>query len=407
MIILLGLPVCGGALAQTPLTPEQELLRKFVTSRRDHADRQKPSDECTKLLERIRKKEVSVDNSSLRALTASVLKELNIPPSSQLLVYSGSASQGIKVNPRNPRALYFNDECYVGIVPNGLLEMIGVDALGGAQLYTFQNVGKKTPPTSIRNDGCIRCHGQEPSGYAPGFFIRSSHPEISGKMTSVTSRPAGHSWSLSSRFGGWFVTSTAGQNFALAGEVIVNGVAVPTKIGEHFEPTIHLAKSSDILAHLLHEHQLGFHNRLIRAVMSAQDNGVLSGQQVSSTHEADIEQVVGYMLFRSEAKLPRDGIVGDPQYMSDFRANRRLSRAGASLKDLDLKTRLMKYRCSYMIYTRPFLELPKEIKAEILTRLHKALQDVNDPLSKHLEEFERLQILHILRDTLPDRPDDW
>ncbi|MBL9182149.1 MAG: hypothetical protein JNN17_08415 [Verrucomicrobiaceae bacterium] len=390
-----------------PPTPEQLRLRAFVNSRRKLVEGLKPTDDCTRLLQAVESGRVKLDNTDLRSLTQSVLQELKIPVSSQLLVFSGSASQGTRVNPRNPRAIYFNDECYVGIVPGGLLEMIGVDAAAGATLYTFQKVGTKSPPTAIANDGCMGCHGGSDSGYAPGFFMRFCLPEMSGKMTGIINAVEGHERPLEDRFGGWFVTSLDQRAFPSAGMVMKAGVAVPTRIGELFDPGLHLAQKSDILAHLLHEHQIGFHNRLIKALMSAHDNGQAEGARMLPSHEEDIDEVIRYMLFRGEAPLPAGGVTGDPRYMEDFRRNRRPSRTGASLKDLDLKTRLLKYRCSYMIYTRPWLEMPAEVKAELITRLHRALQSPDDPLSDHLPEFERLQILRILRDTLPGLPDDW
>lgn len=396
------------AAAQAPAISDAELRRRsLLKARRDFVSKHKPDDDCSRLIERVARHSVTLDNTSLRSLTQSVLKELGVPLSSQLLVFSGSASQGTKVNPRNPRALYFNDECYVGIVPGGLLEMIGVDAAAGGQLYTFTNVGRQTPPGIKRDDSCMGCHAGLNSGYVPGFFIRFSYPEMSGKMTHVINATPGHERALDTRFGGWFVTSSRDQVFPSAGQVMQDGLAVGMQMGEHYDPGIHLARSSDILAHLLHEHQIGFHNRLIKVLMSALDNGQAEGERVTTTHEEDIEELIRYMLFQNEAKLPVQGVLGDARYVEDFRRNRHASRTGASLKDLDLSSRLLKYRCSYMIYTRPWREMPHEIKAELLTRLHRALQTADDAISRHLPEFERLQILHILRDTLPELPDDW
>lgn len=395
------------ATTRTSPTPEQLRFRAFVDSRRKFVEGLKPTDDCTRLLKAVESGQVKLDNTDLRSLTRSVLKELNVPLSSQLLVFSGSASQGTKVNPRNPRAIYFNDECYVGIVPGGLLEMIGVDAAAGATLYTFQQVGTRKAPTAIANDGCTRCHGSVESGYAPGFFMRFCLPEMSGKMTSLINAVEGHERPLEDRFGGWFVTSIDERPYPSAGMIMKEGVAVRTRIGEHFDPGMHLSNGSDILAHLLHEHQIGFHNRLIKTLMSARDNGLAEGTRMLPSHEEDVDEMIRYLLFRGEAALPAGGVIGHPRYIEDFRKNRRPSRTGASLKDLDLKTRLLKYRCSYMIYTRPWLEMPAEIKAELITRLHRALQSSDDPLSDHLPEFERLQILRVLRDTLPGLPEDW
>ena len=50
-----------------------------------------------------------------------------MPVSSQLLLFSASSLQSEIINPRNPRALYFNEDTYVGFVPGGKIEVISMD----------------------------------------------------------------------------------------------------------------------------------------------------------------------------------------------------------------------------------------------------------------------------------------
>ena len=49
----------------------------------------------------------------------SVLGALEVPTSSQTLVFSKTSLQQTRISPRNPRALYFNDDVYVGYVRTG------------------------------------------------------------------------------------------------------------------------------------------------------------------------------------------------------------------------------------------------------------------------------------------------
>ena len=49
----------------------------------------------------------------------SVLAALEVPTSSQTLVFSKTSLQQTRISPRNPRALYFNDDVYVGYVRAG------------------------------------------------------------------------------------------------------------------------------------------------------------------------------------------------------------------------------------------------------------------------------------------------
>src|SRR5436853_7732015 len=48
-----------------------------------------------------------------------VLRSLQIPVSSQVLVFSKTSFQSPKISPRMPRAIYFNDDTYVGFVHGG------------------------------------------------------------------------------------------------------------------------------------------------------------------------------------------------------------------------------------------------------------------------------------------------
>ncbi len=55
----------------------------------------------------------------------SVLAALRVPVSSQTLVFSKTSFQYPKISPERPRALYYNDDVYVGQVHDGrLLEFV-------------------------------------------------------------------------------------------------------------------------------------------------------------------------------------------------------------------------------------------------------------------------------------------
>ncbi len=60
----------------------------------------------------------------------SVLKQLQVPVDSQTLVFSKSRFQYKKISPEHPRALYFNDDVYVGKVHDGkAIEIISFDPM--------------------------------------------------------------------------------------------------------------------------------------------------------------------------------------------------------------------------------------------------------------------------------------
>jgi hypothetical protein len=113
------------------------------------------------------------------------------------------------------------------------------------------------------------------------------------------------------------------------------------------------------------------------------------------------------MLFGGEAKLT-DRIAGTSRFAADFAARSPRDSKGRSLRDLDLNTRLFRYPCSYLIYSRAFDTLPVEVKDYIYQRLWDILSvwriGKDDP---RLSPEDGTAIIEILRETKRDLPDYW
>jgi hypothetical protein len=78
------------------------------------------------------------------------------------------------------------------------------------------------------------------------------------------------------------------------------------------------------------------------------------------------------------------------------------------LRELDLTKRLLKYPCSYLIYSEPFDGLPAEAKSAVYQRLWNVLNgQVTDDRYRSLSAADRAAIVEILRDTKKDLPDYW
>ena len=78
------------------------------------------------------------------------------------------------------------------------------------------------------------------------------------------------------------------------------------------------------------------------------------------------------------------------------------------MRDFRLYERLMKYRCSHLIYSEAFANLPDAIRTRILSQLHGILTKPADwPEFAHLGEAERGHILAIVKETVPDLPEGW
>ena len=76
----------------------------------------------------------------------SVLEELQISVSTQLLVFSKTSLQQHAIFPWSPRAIYYNDESYVGWVPGAAeIEISTVDPRQGAIFYTLRQRRSERP----------------------------------------------------------------------------------------------------------------------------------------------------------------------------------------------------------------------------------------------------------------------
>ncbi len=83
-------------------------------------------------------------------------------------------------------------------------------------------------------------------------------------------------------------------------------------------------------------------------------------------------------------------------------------RQGRSLYELDLDRRLLKYPCSYLIYSPAFDALPPLVKAPIYRRLSQVLTgDAREPRYSVLSRADRQAVIEILKDTKPDLPADF
>src|SRR5262245_11742131 len=78
-----------------------------------------------------------------------LLKALNIPTSSQMLVFSKTSLQRRFISPGNPRAIFFNDGVYVGFIPGApFLEISAADRNLGAVFYHLENQKLQRPVIS-------------------------------------------------------------------------------------------------------------------------------------------------------------------------------------------------------------------------------------------------------------------
>ena len=101
-------------------------------------------------------------------------------------------------------------------------------------------------------------------------------------------------------------------------------------------------------------------------------------------------------------------MAGTSSFPAEFAARGPFDKQGRSLRQFDLKTRLFKYPCSYLIYSDAFQQLPAEVKDVVLRRMYEVLTGADGAKAfAHLSAADRQAIREILADTLPDKPDWW
>ena len=376
-----------------------------------------PTDRFAKLKADLASGRVMFDATSEKAYLLSLLRELGISPGTQMLVFSTTSLQLSLISPRNPRAIYFNEDVYIGFIPGGKIEVVSVDPDLGGVFYLF-DIPRDGGATRIeRATRCMNCHAGEETGRVPGLLIKSVVPgPLGGSLESFRQELMGHAVPLAERFGGWHVTGAG--NFTnhwgnLIGRSSPQGlIKIPIEPGRQFSYARYPAVTSDLLAHMLHEHQAGFVNRAVEVAYRTRTYLDADKGRLSAAHGMDLDQqaraLTRYLLFADEVLLPTGGVVGDADLKADFSKSRRITRAGVSLKDFDLRTRLFKHRCSYMIYSAAFQGLPPEMKQRVWRRLAEALDTAKpDAEYAYLPAAEKQVIRQILRETLSDLPKGW
>ena len=326
----------------------------------------------------------------------SALDALQIPVDSQLLVFSRDSLQGSLVNEQNPRSLFFNDRVALGWVRDGeFIEVAAHDESAGVVFYTLEQRGGATnrSPQFMRAFRCLGCHATGDTLGVPGLLMFSTTQYDQGPGVP---RRIDHSDSLSRRFGGWFVTGSAGSAPHMGNEVAaLAGRASRELVSAEglFDRDGYPALSSDIVAHLVFTHQTGMTNLLTRASFEARaadpslhppfTSNPEEGARVAAMMSGIASEVVDYLLFIDETKLT-SRVRGGSGFAERFSTIGPRDRKGRSLYELDLNRRLMKYPCSYLIYSPAFDALPPGAKAPIYKRLWDVLsgqeRDVTVPV---------------------------
>lgn len=356
-----------------------------------------------------------------------VLKRLDVPVSSQVLVFSKTSLQLSRISPRRPRALYFNDDIYLGWVQNGdVLEVMAQDPEQGSVFYTLSQRASDRP-RFIRDRGqCLTCHASSRTQGVPGPLVRSVFSDRGGQpLYGSGTFTNDHRSPFEERGGGWYVTGTHGAMRHMGNMLVSNrnrpedlnrdeGANV-TDLSDLVNTDPYLSSHSDLVALLLLQHQSQMHNYITHAsfetrhalhydqVMNqALDRGEdFRSDSTKRRIAAAGEKLLKYLLFSDEFQQT-DPVAGTSEFAAEFQARGPRDRHGRSLRDLDLQTRLLQYPCSYLIYSPTFDRLPAPLLEYVSARLREILMGQDDrPEFAHLTSDDRTAILEILQETKP------
>jgi hypothetical protein len=306
-----------------------------------------------------------------------------------------------------------------------------VDPKQGVIFYTLDQEESEKPRFD-RRDTCLQCHATGATLGVPGLVVRSVYPEPSGMpLFNAKTFVTDHRSPLKERWGGWYVSGKHGSQIHMGNAVSrdrdnpenldTSGTQNLIDLHWRFDTGAYPVPHSDIVALMVLEHQSRMTNLITRVGFEArmalhenaamnkaleQPEGHISESVTRRVHSA-ADELVEYLLFAEEARLtePIQGVSG---FTESFGRGAPRDSQGRSLRDLDLKTRLLRYPCSYLIYSEAFDGMPPMALDRIYRRLWEVLaKEEAGPKFAHLSKEDRRAILEILLATKKGLPAYW
>ncbi len=370
---------------------------------------------------------------------ADLLAALDISPESQMLVFSQTSFQLRKISPQQPRALYFNDDTYIGWVQQGdVIEVATTDAKLGCVFYTLDLEPQDSPKFKRDQGNCLTCHISARTQGVPGLMVRSVFPSKTGiPLFGAGTFNTDQASPFEQRWGGWYVSGTHGA-LRHMGNVICQvrdraeldreAGANRADLKDIVNTDPYLTSHSDIVALMVHEHQTQMHNMITLAnyeyTMATHYDKLMNeamkrdpsyeSESTARRIDAACDKLLRQMLFCNEFKLTAP-IKGSSKFTESFAAQGPFDERGRGLRQFDLNARIFKYPCSYLIYSPFFDQLPAALRSRIYAKLAEILS-TEPPKAKelpgtqktprddfaHLSLTDRVAIREILVATKPE-----
>lgn len=417
VLVLLLVGLCAA-----PLAGQAFHKRPPNTYRRTHDD-----NAATRLDARLADGSLELPSAGRRGRLLALLAALEIPVSSQTLVFSKTSLQRHRISPHNPRALYFNGDAYVGWIPGAAaLEIAVGDGRLGMAFYTLPQ-DPAEPPRLVRDDSCLRCHASTRTREEPGLLLRSVFPDEDGDpIVDAGSADMDFRQPIADRWGGWLVTG------AFEGAHRGNGITEDDGRGGYrvtprpasdlaafasdFAVGTYPVATSDIGALLALEQQVTIHNLMIRASLQTRYllekdrmlNEMLDERGMRTQTERIVDdlakQLAAALLLDGEADLRPHRSAPDPRFADAFAQLWPRSGSGTRLGELDLTRRTFRLPLSPMVHAPAFGRMPQELRTRVLQRLQIAIVRGVPPGSVRLTRDERRTLDAHLRTSLVGWP---
>jgi hypothetical protein len=386
------------------------------------------NDAVARLQQQLERGTAQLEFADTTGYLPSLLKLLDVPVSSQSLVFSKTSLQSNHISPSNPRAIYFNDDVFIGWIRGAdLIEITALDPKLGAELYVLEQT-KSDKPRFQRGIGCSGCHVAGNTRFVAGPLMRSVYAGSNGSgFGEARSFITDHTSPFNERWGGWYVTGTHGSikhlgNMFFSGdsnlddpETLTGGNV--TNLASKVDLKGYLSPHSDIVALMVMAHQTQGQNLIVWAGqetrLAVKEQEELNRDKLKNIADWDaspkfrvtyaIDELLKYFLFADEAKFDAP-IKGTTTFAQDFSARGIKDKQGRALRDFDLQQRLFRYPLSYLIYTEAFDNLPT-LARELFYRKLWLVLNGQDKTFTRLQAAERKAILEILCDTKQNLPD--
>jgi hypothetical protein len=393
-------------------------------------------DPISELNHKIQDGTVTLTFEHVHGYLRSVLETLQVPIESQMLVFSKTSLQKPLISPRNPRSIFFSDSVVVAWVRGEpFVEVAAQDPEQGVIFYTLNQI-LADKPIFTRRDDCLNCHESLSSLGVPGMLLRSVFTAPNGNaLRQFGDYLSDHRSPLDERWGGWYVTGKAGSARHLGNAVVTNAEKPESMVTDEtlnleslegkFDMDASLSRHSDIAALMVFDHQMRMTNLLTRVgwdfrvalyrepiantslfeiPVGLSYTGILQRDRTDRLLRDTANELVDYLLFIDETPLA-GRIQGNSGFTEKFATEGPRDSKGRSLRQLDLERRLMRYPCSYMIYTAAFDALPAEAKEAIYQQMWQILSgEERSARYARLSLGDRQAIVEILRGTKKGLP---